>query len=831
MTRIVRSHRGISPVIATILMITISIAAAATVSVVLSNFQNNTSSSTSDNYNLGTGGSTSSGISVDSQIIKLSTDSQLKLNGLNDYTKLSINVTYTGSAAYIYIIDFDVIVFGDKLDDFSLWSITGATGAFYTSKDGNYAGYKQANGTSAVYTVEVADINNARARVPYQTSFTYEIKIGQTPGEISQVIQKTHEARTIFNAVYYNVAILHHGTIATVDSAAYQFDQTLRFSTLNGTNRLFYLYDPAKDAYDYTAGPLNATYLALTYDIVIVDKWAVPVQLSSVLEYLHKNGTRLIFYGDLIEFGTTKATVAPMINATATEDITGVIPAMYDPNTNPTGRGWKTTDNGYSFTNDQVGLLFGLQSASFSEINSWAGFGTGDTYGLDAATLTGNSSMQVSVFGTAYYNFDSSRDGTYWSHVGPMLVENEQVTNEYGRVITYVWKTRINMGGATVADSSHLDRLRRNMISSIIAEDDRLANTQPAQISIDSLDFSFTSNTRFNVYVFATVTEGTVKNGTLNFEIDMPDMLNFSMWNLFQTVDIQIQTDPAATPISLTQSLDLGNGNVVNIDIGAVYAPSLPTGTQIMLMLPGGNWNRHLIIDQQWLEPENWRVTATFDIVGYTSNIYSVALDSSIDTIAPPQVAGVSANVVSDTQIDLSWTASSVPDLQDYLIYVDGSLVGTSITNSYQVTGLTASTNYTISVSARDTSQNEGLPSSPIYAKTLDTPPAQPELHVLSTSVALSGLTRNGRFIFTVTVYVVDGNGSPVAGVSVSVSLDKPQGQPNSGSGITGADGSVAIVITTNTNRSGTYTANVVNLTLTGYIFVTGPNDSASVTL
>ena len=194
-------------------------------------------------------------------------------------------------------------------------------------------------------------------------------------------------------------------------------------------------------------------------------------------------------------------------------------------------------------------------------------------------------------------------------------------------------------------------------------------------------------------------------------------------------------------------------------------------------------------------------------------------------------MTGVSANVVSDTQIDLSWTASPAPDLQDYLIYVDGNLVGTSTTNSYQVTGLTASTNYTLSVSARDTSQNEGLPSTPIYAKTLDTPPAQPELHVLSTSIALTGFTGNGRFIFTVTVYVVDGNGLPVAGVAVSVSLAKPTGQPNSGSGITGADGSVAIVITTNTRASGTYTANVINLTLTGYIFVTGPNDSASMSI
>ncbi len=98
------------------------------------------------------------------------------------------------------------------------------------------------------------------------------------------------------------------------------------------------------------------------------------------------------------------------------------------------------------------------------------------------------------------------------------------------------------------------------------------------------------------------------------------------------------------------------------------------------------------------------------------------------DTIPPAQVVGVSATTVSPSQIDLTWTANTEPDLAHYNVYRDGVLVGTSTTASFSDTGLTASTAYTYEVSAVDTSGNEGMKSTAVSATTQSpdlTPPAQ----------------------------------------------------------------------------------------------------------
>lgn len=99
------------------------------------------------------------------------------------------------------------------------------------------------------------------------------------------------------------------------------------------------------------------------------------------------------------------------------------------------------------------------------------------------------------------------------------------------------------------------------------------------------------------------------------------------------------------------------------------------------------------------------------------------------DTTPPTQVTGLSATTVSDSQIDLNWTANTEPDLDHYNIYREGAFLTTSTTNSYSDFGLTGSTTYSYTISAVDTSTNEGLQSSSASATTNvapdTTPPAQ----------------------------------------------------------------------------------------------------------
>ena len=80
----------------------------------------------------------------------------------------------------------------------------------------------------------------------------------------------------------------------------------------------------------------------------------------------------------------------------------------------------------------------------------------------------------------------------------------------------------------------------------------------------------------------------------------------------------------------------------------------------------------------------------------------------------------LSGTAVSSSQINLSWTASTDNvGVTGYKIYRNGTQVGTSATNSYSDTGLTASTAYTYTVSAYDAAGNNSAQSTSINTMTL----------------------------------------------------------------------------------------------------------------
>jgi hypothetical protein len=102
----------------------------------------------------------------------------------------------------------------------------------------------------------------------------------------------------------------------------------------------------------------------------------------------------------------------------------------------------------------------------------------------------------------------------------------------------------------------------------------------------------------------------------------------------------------------------------------------------------------------------------------------------SADATAPPVPTGLTANAVSSSQINLSWTASTdasggageyVSGTQDYRVYRDGGLRATTSSTSYSDTGLSADTEYSYRVSARDVELNESSQSSAVAETTTST--------------------------------------------------------------------------------------------------------------
>ena len=103
---------------------------------------------------------------------------------------------------------------------------------------------------------------------------------------------------------------------------------------------------------------------------------------------------------------------------------------------------------------------------------------------------------------------------------------------------------------------------------------------------------------------------------------------------------------------------------------------------------------------------------------------FSAVLSINIlDTVAPTMPTGLTTAVVSDTRINLSWTASTDNvGVTAYKVYRNGVQVGAPTTTSFSDAGLTAATTYSYSVAACDSGGNCSAQSAAATATTAITP-------------------------------------------------------------------------------------------------------------
>lgn len=99
------------------------------------------------------------------------------------------------------------------------------------------------------------------------------------------------------------------------------------------------------------------------------------------------------------------------------------------------------------------------------------------------------------------------------------------------------------------------------------------------------------------------------------------------------------------------------------------------------------------------------------------ANLYGTGGTS--DTISPITPTNLSAAAISSSAISLTWTASTdAVGVTGYKIYRAGTQIGTSATNSYSDSGLTAGTAYSYTVSAYDAAGNTSAQSTSASATT-----------------------------------------------------------------------------------------------------------------
>jgi hypothetical protein len=133
------------------------------------------------------------------------------------------------------------------------------------------------------------------------------------------------------------------------------------------------------------------------------------------------------------------------------------------------------------------------------------------------------------------------------------------------------------------------------------------------------------------------------------------------------------------------------------------------------------------------------------------------------DTVAPSAPTDLSASVVSSSQIDLSWTASTDNiAVTGYRVFRDGTEIGTASTTSFSDTGLTADTAYEYTVGAIDAAGNPSDLSATVNATT-------PAPDTVAPSVVLTGPAAEATVSGTVTITADAADDVGVAGVQFLV--------------------------------------------------------------
>lgn len=96
---------------------------------------------------------------------------------------------------------------------------------------------------------------------------------------------------------------------------------------------------------------------------------------------------------------------------------------------------------------------------------------------------------------------------------------------------------------------------------------------------------------------------------------------------------------------------------------------------------------------------------------------------NNTDTQAPTSPTGLNAIVITPTGFTLNWTASTDNvGVSNYEVFRDGASIGTATATSFAVTGLAASTSYSITVKAKDAAGNVSAASSALSVTTTSVP-------------------------------------------------------------------------------------------------------------
>ncbi len=193
---------------------------------------------------------------------------------------------------------------------------------------------------------------------------------------------------------------------------------------------------------------------------------------------------------------------------------------------------------------------------------------------------------------------------------------------------------------------------------------------------------------------------------------------NYAVW----TSGVVADTTAPTVPSGLSKGTVTANAATINWTastdaVGVTGYKVLRNGTQVGTSTSTSFTNTGLSSATSY----SYTVQA-YDAAGNTSaasSALSVTTAAAADTTAPTVPTSVAASNVASTSLNLAWTASTdAVRVTGYKVFRNGTQIGTSSTNSYAVTGLTASTAYSFTVQAYDAAGNNSAASTALSVTT-----------------------------------------------------------------------------------------------------------------
>jgi Bacterial Ig-like domain/Tryptophan-rich Synechocystis species C-terminal domain len=335
-----------------------------------------------------------------------------------------------------------------------------------------------------------------------------------------------------------------------------------------------------------------------------------------------------------------------------------------------------------TFSGLQIGTFSGPVVSSIAESPSSGDLGVGKT-----VTLTLNMNEAVTVNKTGGTPTLTLNDGGVAIYTGGS--GSSALTFSYtvgaGQSTSALAATSVNLNGATVTDGSG------NAASFSLSG---ITQTGP---QIDTTPLAVSSVT----------TSGT---GVTNGNGDL---------NAGKTVTLTLNMSGAATVNTTggTPTLTLNDGGV------ATYAGGSGTNALTFTYVVASGQSTSDLTVTAYNANGGTITNGVGTAATMTGAVTSPSGTLMIDTSAPTSPGSLAATAASSSQINLSWTASSDNvGVTGYDIFRNGTLVGTSTTNSYSDAGLPASTQYTYTVEAYDAAGNLSTASGGASATTLSVP-------------------------------------------------------------------------------------------------------------